>query len=93
MTITEQHLSVRVPPVRVFTTQQKIIIAMIANGMSYREIGKRLHIDWATVRNHAERAAAKIPGGLPIQTKIHFWVRGATIDQLTGEGWIPELKV
>ena len=88
-----EEVSVRYPPISAFTPQQKLVMAMIANGMSYREIALRLAIDWETARFHARKAAQRMPGDLPTLTKVHFWVRGATVDQFTGEGWIPELAV
>ena len=86
-------IQVRYPPPSAFTPQQKMVMAMMANMMEYKEIGLRLSIDWNTARNHAIKAGDKIPGNLPLRCKILFWSRGATIDQLTGEGWIPELRL
>lgn len=78
---------VRHPPISRFTTMQKIVMALMGRGHTYREIGLRLHIHTQSAKRHAKDAARKIPGDLPCKTKILFWNRGATLDQLTGEGW------
>jgi len=79
----------RNPPIESFTTMQKIVMAMVARNMTYDEIAERLAVTRHTSKAHAHAAAKKIPGDLPAITKIHFWYRGATLDQLTGEGWLP----
>lgn len=79
----------RDPPISVFTTSEKLVVAMICKGYNYIETGHRLSLARETVKWHARNAANKIPGNLPVLTKILFWGRGATKDQLTGEGWIP----
>ena len=86
-------IQLRYPAPSAFTPQQKMVMAMMANMMTYKEIGLRLSIDWNTARNHAIAAGEKIPGNLPIRCKVLFWSRGATIDQLTGEGWTPTLEL
>ena len=68
---------------------QKIVMAMVARQMTYDEIAERLAVTRHTSKAHAHNAAKKIPGDLPALVKIHFWYRGATVDQLTGEGWLP----
>ena len=64
-----------------------MLIAMVLQGMSYRQIAKRMHIARRTVDNYMKAVTTKIPGDLPPRTKILFWSRGASKDQLTGEGW------
>ncbi len=80
---------VRCPPLSSFPTREKLVMAMIAQGLTYKQIGMRMTIARETAKLYAAQAAEKIPGDLPVMTKIHFWARGATKDQLTGEGWIP----
>lgn len=80
---------VRFPPLSEFSTREKVVMAFVSKGFTYREIAMRMSIGRQSVRACAAGAAKKIPGELPIMTKIHFWARGATEDQLTGEGWIP----
>lgn len=80
----------RNPPIEAFTTMQKLVMAMVARQMTYDEIAERLHVKRNTSKAHAHAAARRIPGDLPAITKIHFWYRGATLDQLTGEGWLPK---
>ena len=80
----------RVPLNRDFTTMEKLVVALVARGDNYPTIGTRLHISPKTAKYHAANAARKIPGDLPVITKILFWSRGATIDQLRGDGWVPK---
>lgn len=80
---------IRTPPLDTFTNTEKLVLAMVAQGFTYREIAMRLDLSRQAARWWAAKAAEKIPGDLPVMTKIHFWARGATEDQLTGEGWIP----
>jgi hypothetical protein len=80
----------RVEPVRGFTTMEKLVVALIARGESYVDAGRRLHIARDTVRFHATNAAGKLPGDLPVLTKLLFWSRGATKEQMTGKGYVPK---
>ena len=77
----------RIPLLEKFTTMESLVVALLARGETYRMIALRLYISTATVRFHLANAARKIPGDLEVRMKIHFWCRGATLDQLTGEGW------
>ena len=79
----------RTPLLGKFTTMETLVVALLARGESYRLIALRLHIAIATVRFHLANAARKIPGDLEVRMKILFWCRGATLDQLTVEGWEP----
>jgi DNA-binding CsgD family transcriptional regulator len=74
-----------------FTTMESLVSAMVIRGESYAQIGKRLGIKRSTVNFHAKNAARKIPGDdiLKPRTKLQFWARGARIDQLMGDGWMP----
>ncbi len=77
----------RTPLLEKFTTMESLVVALLARGETYRMIALRLYISIATVRFHLANAARKIPGDLEVRMKILFWCRGATLDQLTGEGW------
>jgi DNA-binding NarL/FixJ family response regulator len=81
----------RVSLFKPFTTMESLVVALIVRGENYYEVAKRLHIKRTTVNMHAKNAARKIPGDdtLKPQTKLHFWARGATLEQLTGEAWLP----
>jgi len=79
----------RTPLLDKFTGTESIVVALLARGEAYRMIALRLSITTATVRFHLAKAARKIPGDLEVRMKILFWCRGATLDQLTGEGWAP----
>ena len=76
---------------RKFTTMENLVSAMVIRGETYKQIGRRLSIKRSTVNFHAKNAANKVPGDdiLKPRTKLQFWARGARLDQLTGEGWMP----
>ncbi len=77
----------RIRLLKKFTTMESLVVALLARGETYRMIALRLHITTATVRYHIANAGRKVPGDLAVRMKILFWCRGATLDQLTGEGW------
>ena len=79
----------RAPLLRPFTPMENIVTALLIRGDSRTTIEKKLAMTSWSVNNHLAHAAAKIPGNLRCRMKIHFWGRGATVDQLTGEGWMP----
>jgi DNA-binding NarL/FixJ family response regulator len=81
----------RVALLKRFTTMESLVSAMIIRGESYAQIGKRLSIKRSTVNFHAKNAARKVPGDsfLKPRTKLQFWARGARLDQLHGDGWMP----
>ena len=79
----------RHPPLEDFSTMEKLVMAMVARRTTRHQIALRLSISRFTVDYYLKKIAKKIPGDLPVATKIHFWTRGATLDQLTGEGWLP----
>jgi hypothetical protein len=68
---------------------EAIVTALLIRGDSRTTIEKKLCLNAWSVNNHLANAAAKIPGDLRCRMRIHFWGRGATVDQLTGEGWMP----
>ena len=72
-----------------FTGMESLMVAMLGRGEPYKIIALRLYTTIANVRFHLANAAKKIPGDLEVRMKILFWCRGATLDQLTGEGWEP----
>jgi DNA-binding CsgD family transcriptional regulator len=79
----------RAPLLRPFTPMESIVTALLIRGDSRTTIEKKLAMNAWSVNNHLANAAAKIPGDLRCRMRIHFWGRGATVDQLTGEGWMP----
>lgn len=79
----------RAPLLRPFTPMESIVTALLIRGDSRDTIQKKLAMTAWSVNNHLANAAAKIPGDLRCRMRIHFWGRGATVDQLTGEGWMP----
>lgn len=68
---------------------ETLAVALVIRGETYRHIWTKLHITRATLQGHFRNASKKIPGDLPQMMKLHFWGRGATVDQLTGIGWMP----
>ena len=67
-----------------FTTMEKLVVAMVIRGDTYRVMAQRLVIAKRTVAFHIRGAADKIPSkGLTPQQAIVFWWRGATREQLT----------
>lgn len=79
----------RLPLLRPFTTMESLVTALLIRGDPQATIEKKLSISRSAVIFHLHNAAKKIPGNLRQRMKIHFWGRGATLDQLTGEGWMP----
>jgi hypothetical protein len=79
----------RIPLLKPFTTMESLVVALLVRGEGYRAIGLRLHISKQAVGFHSRNASRKIPGDLQPFVRIQFWGRGATLDQLTGEGWMP----
>ncbi len=77
----------RIPLLKKFTIMESLVVALLSRGETYRMIAMRLYITTATVRFHIANAGRKVPGNLQSRMKILFWCRGATLDQLTGEGW------
>lgn len=79
----------RAPLLKPFTTMESLVTALLIRGERRVIIGKKLDISLSAITFHLRNAASKIPGDLRPAMKIHFWGRGATTDQLTGEGWMP----
>lgn len=75
----------RAPLKKPLSSTEAVIVAMLASGQhNYHSIGEHLGISYKTVKFHAERAKAKIPGDLPTQLRLLAWYRGASLDVLTG---------
>ncbi len=70
------------PLARPFTCKQTAVVQLIAKHFTYEAIGRALNMSPATVKAHAEDAAAKIPGTLPTKAKICVWARGSTPEVL-----------
>lgn len=58
-----------------WTPMQKIVGDLVGEGHNYYDCSERLGITRATVKFHAEAAAAKIPGDLPTQFKLVLYRR------------------
>ena len=52
------------------TKRQREVVALLAQGMSYPEIGRALGIARETVRAHARTIALQCPGDDPMQRRI-----------------------
>lgn len=80
---------IRAPLLQEFTVTEKLIVALVARGHSSEEIAKRMHLTHGSAKIAIEKAKDKIPGDLPGRCRILFWLRGATVEQLTGDGFMP----
>lgn len=74
----------RVTPRAPLSPMQYAVTTLLGVGLSHASIAETLHISVSNVRSHMRFAAAKIPGDLPREMKLVAWVRGATLDVLTG---------
>lgn len=63
---------------------QETVCILLGALNSYAAVAEHLLISEDMVRVHCKRAAAKIPGDLPAQSRAIAWARGATLDVLTG---------
>ena len=79
----------RTPPKEDFSTQEKMVILLTLRGYSKRQQALRMHIKVTSLKFLQRSIWRKIPGDMPFNAKVLFWARGATKDQLTGEGWTP----
>lgn len=67
------------------TRSQAACAILLAHGHNYADIGERLGTGRAAAKFHIHAAAKKIPGDLPAQMRVVFWVRGATVEMLEGK--------
>lgn len=74
----------RVPTTAKLSDMQFLVASLLGLNYNYTEIGRELRISPLTVKSHAEFAAQKIPGDLPVAEKLRVWVRGATREVLEG---------
>lgn len=74
----------RAPLLKPLSTMQEVVCNLLGVGLSYGEVAGELRISEDMVRTHTKRAAARIPGDLPAQTRCIVWARGATLDVLQG---------
>lgn len=72
----------RIKPEKPFSTMETLVGVMVGRGLEYEEIGQRLSISKSTVKMHAQRAAAKLPGKDPPQMKLQIWWRGGSEEVL-----------
>jgi DNA-binding NarL/FixJ family response regulator len=68
----------RVEPKEKFTTMEQLVAILVGRGLEYPEIATRLSILKSTVKFHAEKASAKLPGTDAPRMKLQLWWRGAT---------------
>jgi DNA-binding CsgD family transcriptional regulator len=81
----------RVPTTKRLTDMEMLVAILLGLNKSYADVARELQIEPSTVRTHADRAAAKIPGDLPSQARVVVWVRGATRDVLEGRSLAYEI--
>lgn len=77
-------LTLRVPLKRPLTRNQLVVVALIADMYSQKEIAALTGIMERTVRFHIRRAADRIPGDLPPTERVRAWYRGAPLPVLCG---------
>lgn len=82
----------RLEPSPPWTVEEKLAVALVSRGINYDEGALRMHVSPVRFSYLIRCAAKKLPGDLKPHLKVVFWSRGATKDQLTGQGWIPEHK-
>lgn len=73
---------VRVPAIRPLSPAQLAVVALVAEGWSYRESARMMGCSTTTVMRHINDAAARLPGDQPARFKVVAWWRGATADVL-----------
>ena len=61
------------------TPAEEHAVALLSQGLTYRQIAEALGCSHRTARNHIENAAAKIPGDLPLQHRAVNWYRGGKV--------------
>lgn len=74
----------RVIPSAPLSPQQWMVATLLGAGQSHKEVADALAVRIKTVRWHLRGAAKKLPGDLPAEMRVVAWVRGATLDVLTG---------
>lgn len=71
----------RVPLTAPFTPREEHVVELVAQNLTYAEIGERLHLTSGRVANLVCDAARKIPGSLPAKVRVQLWWRG--VDRAT----------
>jgi len=66
----------RAPTAHPLTVRELQVAELVAAGLAFREIGKRLGISECTAKATVARAGAKIPGDLPLRLRITHWYHG-----------------
>ncbi len=66
----------RIPLIEPLTSTESLVVEMLYQGQSDREIAVQLGVTAETVRSHVCNAARKIPGDLPQRLRIRFWAAG-----------------
>lgn len=74
----------RVATMERLTDMEMLVAILLGLNKSYADVARELQVEVSTIKTHADRAAAKIPGDLPSQARVVVWVRGATLDVLEG---------
>lgn len=70
------------------TDREREVVECVVNGLSDKEIARRLGIGKETVRTHIENAAAKLPGTLsrPRPKLYRWWLRQLERERLPKNG-------
>ena len=72
----------KVPLYKPFTPQEFAVVTLLAAGLTYKAAAAKLNLKTRTVRFYAENAGLKIPGTMPVKTRILLWYNGATRETL-----------
>jgi len=72
----------KLQPTERFSLMETLVANLVGRGINYDEVGKRLSIKRLTVKMHAQRASAKLPGNDPPRMKLQIWYRGAGLEIL-----------
>lgn len=67
----------KLKPDEPFSIMETLVANLVGRGLDYDEVGERLSIKRPTVKMHAQRASAKLPGKDPPRMKLQIWYRGA----------------
>lgn len=68
------------PVLLVLTDREEAVLALIADGLSYHEIGVRLAIQPSTVRHHRDNARVKL-GAASTAHAVALLIRARTTEQ------------
>lgn len=66
----------RAPTSQPLTPAEERAVALLAQGMTYRQVAGALGISLRTAKSHIKNAGDKIPGKLPLKARVIEWYHG-----------------